>query len=53
MPYNETLADRVREALAGQRRVAEKNMMGGLTFMVNNNPSATSRLEKQSGLRSG
>jgi TfoX/Sxy family transcriptional regulator of competence genes len=36
MPYNEHLADRVRQALAGQRRVAEKKMMGGLTFMVNN-----------------
>jgi len=35
MPYNEELAVRVRNALAGQRRVVEKKMMGGLTFMVN------------------
>ena len=35
MPYNETLADRVRAALAPVKNVNEKNMMGGLTFMVN------------------
>lgn len=36
MPYNEHLGDRVRQALASQRRLVEKKMMGGLTFMVNN-----------------
>jgi TfoX/Sxy family transcriptional regulator of competence genes len=35
MPYNETLADRVRESLADQKKIEEKRMMGGLTFMVN------------------
>jgi len=35
MSYDEELAMRVRRALAGQRRVEEKKMMGGLTFMVN------------------
>ena len=35
MAYNETLAQRVREALASQPRMEEKKMMGGLTFMVN------------------
>jgi TfoX/Sxy family transcriptional regulator of competence genes len=35
MPYNEQLADRVREFLADQKKVEEKRMMGGLTFMVN------------------
>ena len=35
MPYNEELAMRVRNAFASQRRVVEKKMMGGLTFMVN------------------
>ena len=35
MAYNENLAGRVREALSSQRNVEEKNMMGGLTFMVN------------------
>ena len=35
MAYNEKLAGRVRELLSDQRKVMEKNMMGGLTFMVN------------------
>ncbi|MFZ6009919.1 MAG: TfoX/Sxy family protein, partial [Bacteroidota bacterium] len=35
MHYNETLADRIRAALADVKNVEEKNMMGGLTFMVN------------------
>ena len=35
MPYNEKLADRIRDALAGQRKVEEKKMFRGLTFMVN------------------
>jgi TfoX/Sxy family transcriptional regulator of competence genes len=35
MAYNEKLADRIRERLADVRRVEEKPMMGGLTFMVN------------------
>jgi hypothetical protein len=34
MPYNEQLAVRVRQALAGHPAVAEKKMMGGLTFMI-------------------
>lgn len=35
MAYNEKLADRIREALVEVKRVKEKEMMGGLTFMVN------------------
>ena len=35
MPYNEKLADRVREALAGIANVEEKKMFRGVTFMVN------------------
>lgn len=35
MAYNEQLADRIREALASTKKVKEKEMMGGLTFMVN------------------
>ena len=35
MAYNEQLADRIRTQLAPQEDVEEKNMMGGLTFMVN------------------
>ena len=36
MAYDEYLANRVRELLSVKRNVEEKNMMGGLTFMVNN-----------------
>src|SRR5436309_11232438 len=35
MPYSEPLADRIRERLSDLPRIEEKEMMGGLTFMVN------------------
>lgn len=35
MAYNEKLADRIREQLADLPNIVEKEMMGGLTFMVN------------------
>lgn len=35
MAYDEILANRVREILSPLRKVEEKKMMGGLTFMVN------------------
>jgi TfoX/Sxy family transcriptional regulator of competence genes len=35
MAYSEKLANRIRESLAEVRKVKEKEMMGGLTFMVN------------------
>ena len=35
MPYSESLANRVREALMDLPNVYEKKMFGGLTFMVN------------------
>lgn len=35
MPYNEQLADKVREALLHLPKVEEKKMFRGLTFMVN------------------
>jgi TfoX/Sxy family transcriptional regulator of competence genes len=35
MPYDEHLADRVREALSDQKKVEEKQMFRGLCFMVN------------------
>ncbi|WFU42421.1 TfoX/Sxy family protein [Bradyrhizobium sp. CB82] len=41
MAYDETTAARVRKLLAGQRYVAEKKMMGGLCFMVNNTMCCT------------
>ena len=34
MAYGEALADRIREALAGEKRVDEIKMMGGLGFMI-------------------
>ena len=34
MAYDEALAERIREALAGERGVDEIKMMGGLCFMV-------------------
>ena len=35
MAYNEKLANRIREQLSTLPKVEEKEMMGGLTFMVN------------------
>lgn len=35
MAYNERLANRIREGLVLAKKVKEKEMMGGLTFMVN------------------
>ncbi len=35
MAYNEKLADRIRESLVNFPNVIEKNMFGGVCFMVN------------------
>ena len=35
MAYNEKLAHRIREFFAAVKNVKEKEMMGGLTFMIN------------------
>src|SRR5262245_15576429 len=35
MPIDEKLANRIREALSGYRRVEEKTMFSGMCFMVN------------------
>ena len=35
MAYNEKLADRIRKSICEIPKVEEKQMMGGLTFMVN------------------
>ena len=37
MAYDEELAARVREALAGRDAIAEKKMFGGLSFMLGGN----------------
>ena len=34
MPYDEGLAERIREALEGQRAITERQMFGGLAFMA-------------------
>ena len=39
MAYDEDLANRIRELLAGQRGVEEKRMFGGLAFLINGNMS--------------
>lgn len=35
MAYNEKIADRIRKALSGTKKVVEKKMFGGIAFMVN------------------
>jgi TfoX/Sxy family transcriptional regulator of competence genes len=35
MPYDQSLADRVRRALAGHQGLTEKKMFGGVAFLVN------------------
>ena len=37
MAYDEDLADRIRELIAGERDVTEKKMFGGLAFLVGGN----------------
>jgi TfoX/Sxy family transcriptional regulator of competence genes len=37
MAYDEELANRIRELLAGERRLSEQRMFGGLAFLVNGN----------------
>ena len=37
MAYDEDLADRIRELLAGERDVTEKKMFGGLAFLIRGN----------------
>lgn len=35
MAYNEEIADRIRKALAGTKKLVEKKMFGGIAFMIN------------------
>src|SRR5579862_5276925 len=37
MAYDEELADRLRELLAGEDGISEKKMLGGLAFLVHGN----------------
>jgi hypothetical protein len=48
MAYDEELAERIREQLAGEQGVDEKRMFGGLAFLINGNMSVTA--SRQGGL---
>ena len=37
MAYDEDLAERIRELLAGERGLTEKKMFGGLAFLIGGN----------------
>jgi TfoX/Sxy family transcriptional regulator of competence genes len=37
MAYDEDLADRIRELVAGEKRLTEKRMFGGLAFLIGGN----------------
>jgi TfoX/Sxy family transcriptional regulator of competence genes len=37
MAYDEELADRIRELVAGEKHLTEKKMFGGLAFLVGGN----------------
>ena len=39
MPYDQDLADRIREQLAGEDAITEKQMFGGLAFLLAGNMS--------------
>lgn len=39
MAYDEDLAERIRELVAGERGLGEKKMFGGLAFLINGNMS--------------
>ncbi|MGI8558291.1 MAG: TfoX/Sxy family protein [Solirubrobacteraceae bacterium] len=41
MPYDEDLANRLREALAGEQAISEKKMFGGLAFLLHGNMSVS------------
>ena len=48
MAYDERLAERVRDLLAGERAVSEKRMFGGLAFLVGGNMAVA--VSSQGGL---
>jgi TfoX/Sxy family transcriptional regulator of competence genes len=39
MPYDEALADRIRELIGAEKGVEEKRMFGGLAFLIDGNMS--------------
>jgi TfoX/Sxy family transcriptional regulator of competence genes len=48
MAYDEELAERLRETLAGEEGLSEKRMFGGLAFLINGNMSVSA--SSQGGL---
>ena len=48
MAFDEELADRIRQVLAGERGLTEKRMFGGLAFLVNGNMAVSA--SSQGGL---
>jgi TfoX/Sxy family transcriptional regulator of competence genes len=48
MPYDEDLANRLRELVSAQPGVTEKKMFGGLAFLINGNMSVSA--SSQGGL---
>ncbi len=49
MAYSEHQADRIRQRLAGHHVSAEKKMMGGLIFMVNEKMCVGIDIDKKTG----
>jgi hypothetical protein len=45
MPYDEDLADRLRELLAGEPDLSEQKMFGGLAFLIGGNMAVAARGE--------
>jgi hypothetical protein len=41
MPYDEDLANRIRELVGGENGVTEKQMFGGLAFLIGGNMSVS------------
>jgi TfoX/Sxy family transcriptional regulator of competence genes len=41
VPYDEELAERIRELLAGERAITEQRMFGGLAFLVDGKMSVS------------
>ena len=37
MPFSESLAERIRDSLAGKKNIHEKKMFGGVGFLLNGN----------------
>jgi hypothetical protein len=45
VPYDEKLADRIRELVGGESRLTEQKMFGGLAFLIGGNMAVAARGE--------